>query len=495
MFFSTASAAVPNVEIIEIDTYTKDINPGDTATYNWTVCNVNPQDITYFLNVTVTYSDTAWKVDISPSETVELKPRSALPVRLTVKSPSDIETGSLNATVIISVFQDNALIAIKKQYTITNIIVPTPPTEKKVLGIFPNPLPKPLDNEFGVFLLDILIWLGIASLIVTLLDPVIKRFAAKTKTQLDDIILAIIRTPILVLLFLFGFVTSLDALDKHIPEYLLAWSMQIYQIVLILVLFYVGYKLFKDILIYYGKKIAAKTATKLDDILIPVVEKVGVVIIGFVALGYLLGYLNIDLTMFIAGGVVISMVIAFAAQETLSNFFSGIFLLLDRPFQEGDIVILSDGDWCEVRKIGLRTTRLFRFADASMVSIPNNKLVNEKISNFTGPADKGRVMMTFNVAYGSDPEKVKNAIRRVIDKCEPIVKDDPNLKPIVRFEEMADSSINFFVLVWIKDRGDRFYVKDFLNTHVYNEFNREGIEIPFPQRVVHIRQEVSEKKS
>lgn len=235
-----------------------------------------------------------------------------------------------------------------------------------------------------------------------------------------------------------------------------------------------------------ARSVSQKTASHVDDIIVPIVEKLGLAILGLVAIATLLGYLRVDLTLFIAGGVVTSMVIAFAAQDTLSNFFSGIFLLTDRPFKVGDIVILPDNDWAEVRTIGMRTTRLFRFSDASLVTIPDNKLVNEKIANFSNPGDRGRVMMTFGVGNGSDIAKVRRIIRDVIAGNPHILQEAPTT-PIVRFDAMADSALNFFVLVWIDDRANRFDVIDYLNTEPYTRFTEEEVEIPFPQRTVHLR--------
>ncbi|MBU1915208.1 MAG: mechanosensitive ion channel, partial [Candidatus Thermoplasmatota archaeon] len=181
----------------------------------------------------------------------------------------------------------------------------------------------------------------------------------------------------------------------------------------------------------------------------------------------------------------------------LSNFFSGMFILTDQPFKEGDIVILGDGDWAQVRRIGMRTTRLFRFIDASIITVPNNKLVNEKIANFSNPLDQGRLMKTFNVAYGSDITKVRKIISEAIDASPHILKDEP-LKPIIRFDAMSESSLDFFVLVWLDSRDNRFAVTDYLNTEIYKRFNEAGIEIPFPQRTVHVRLEneaLSESKT
>ncbi len=334
-----------------------------------------------------------------------------------------------------------------------------------------------------------MIWLLVSLLIVFIMDPFVKAFTKKTKTEVDDIILRIIRTPILVLVFFYGVVSSLRILEKEIPEILITSLNSLYGVVAVLILFYVAYKLFKDILVYYGELVAERTSSNIDNVVIPIVEKIGVVVIGLVALGYLLGYLNIDLSLFVAGGVVVSMVIAFAAQETLSNFFSGIFILTDRPFVEGDTIILSDGDWYEVRTIGLRSTRLFRYKDASLISIPNNKLASDMIVNFSNPHDKTRLRMTFGAAYGSDPDKVKSIILEVANKNPHVITDEEDKKPFVKFVEHGESSVNFLLQVIVDDRSERWGVSDYLYTEVYRRFNEEGIDIPFPQRTIWMKKD------
>ncbi len=346
-----------------------------------------------------------------------------------------------------------------------------------------------------MFLLDVILWALIAAATLLVLIPVIRKAISRTKTELDNIVIRIIRTPLVVLLFLYGTLQSLDALDRHIDAGIRGTLFSVYQAALAIILIYVAYKLFKDVLVYVGRNVARKTASNIDDVVVPLVEKVGIVVIGFVGLGLLLGYLNVDLTVFVAGGVVISMVLAFAAQDTISNFFSGIFLLTDRPFKEGDIVIMSDGDWVEVRRIGMRTTRLFRFSDASIVTVPNNRLVNEKVANFSNPKDRGRYTATFNVGYGSDPVQVKRIIQEAIDATPHIVRDDPALQPVLRFDAMSESSLDFFILVWIDERKNRFTVRETLNTEIYRRLNEAGIDIPFPQRTVHLKVEGSAAKN
>ncbi len=490
MLPSIVSAESKYVEIIDIDMdgYSEVVSPGEEIIYDWTLENIDPYNRSLNVNISILNTNTDWTVHLDPDFTITLDSKGDVkPVRLTVTAPSDEDKDSTKITLTFTVWRNGTLMQWEKRTTVTSLTELE--LDKKVIGFFTNPLPSPLDNEWGVFLLTVLIWFIFSIILVFLLGPLVKSFTKKTKTKIDDIILKIIRTPIFVLVFFYGLIDSLNILEEHIHSMVYDIFNGIYGIALILILFYVAYRLFKDILVFYSRQIAAKTATNVDDVLVPVIEKVGVMILGLVALLYILGYLNIDLTIFIAGGVVISMVLAFAAQETLSNFFSGIFILTDRPFKVGDTIILPDNEWYEVRRIGLRSTRLFRFSDASLVSIPNNNLANEKIANFTNPYDLGRLMSTFTVGYGSDTGKVKKIIREVIAANPDIVTDDENLKPIVRFEEMAESSINFFILVWIKDRDERFNIKDYLNTEIYRRFNEEGIEIPFPQRVVHMKNE------
>lgn len=476
------------VEILSVDNYAKEVRAGEMATYNWTLRNVDSgTDLDIVLEASIT--GRGWACEANRTS-LNLTAGGVDTVTVRVYAP--LESGSIdsNLTLVISAYQDSHLVQVTSVGADTGIVGAFASADK-VLGLFENPLPAPLDNEWGVFLLDVIIWLGIAFGVAYLLNGVAWAFTRKTTSMLDDIILGIIRTPVLVLVFVYGVVHSLDALHENIPVDIRDSVMSVYSVVIVLVIFYLAYKLFKKIIVYYGKLVAKKTASKIDDVLIPVVEKLGVVVIGFAALGYALGAFDVDLTMFVAGGVVVSMVLAFAAQETISNFFSGMFILLDRPFAEGDTIILSDGDWCEVRKIGMRTTRLYRYTDASIVSIPNNKLVNEKIVRMSNVSDPGRVDADVGVAYGSDTKVVRETIMKAIRDIPYSLLDDPDRQPMILFTSMGDSALQFKVIVWINDRGKRIAAKDMLVDEIYRKFNEAGIEIPFPQRVVYLKKEES----
>ena len=484
---TSAAAEQPEfIQVIDVDTYEKTVRAGESATYNWTIRNIDSvANLT--ISAEVQLVDDGWTAELSVYE-FALAPGELTSVMATVHAPFEKGDTTSNLTVVFDVHEDGYMVQVVSVSASTEILGAFG-SANMVLGLFDNPLPSPLDNEWGIFILDVVLWLGIAFGIAYLMDAVAYGFTRKTTTMLDDIILGIIRTPVLLLVFAYGVVNSLDALHMHIPLDIRDLVLTIYGAVVVLVIFYLAYKLFKQILVYYGKVIAKKTASSIDDVLIPVVEKVGVVVIGIAALGYVLDILSVDLTMFVAGGVVISMVLAFAAQETISNFFSGIFLLLDRPFAEGDMIILSDGDWTEVRGIGLRTTRLYRYSDATMITLPNNRLVNDKIVRVSNVTDPARVNVDVNVAYGSDPKKVREAITKAIEASPYSLLTDKTRKPIILFDSMGDSALLFKILCWINDNTKRVDAQDRLVEEVYLKLTDAGIEIPFPQTVVTIKKE------
>jgi small-conductance mechanosensitive channel len=482
---SATSSDIEFVQVLQVDDYQKMVDPGDVTTYNWTLRHVDTGTALTIV-VQTSMSGRGWTASAAP-ESLVLAPGGLGGVTATVVAPLEGGSSSSNMTVTFYVYQDGYLVQVTSTYVITSVESGIKSGDR-VLGLFNNPLPHPLDNEWGVFLLDVVIWLAIALAVVYAMDGIAIVYTKKTTTMMDDIILSILRTPLLILIFAFGVVQSLDALYAHIPEGIRSIVFAAYRVVVVFVIFYLVYKMFKEILLYYGKMVAKRTASKIDDVIVPVVEKVGVVVIALAALGYALGALNVDLTVFIAGGVVVSMVLAFAAQETISNFFSGVFLLLDRPFAEGDTIILTDGDWCEVRRIGLRTTRLYRFTDATIVSIPNNKLVNDKIVRMSNVSDPARVMTKVSVAYGTDPTKAREAIKKAIKASPYSLLDDPKREPMILFDEMAETGLVFNVIVWINDRTKRILARDRLVEEIYRKLNEAGIEIPLPQRVVHLRE-------
>jgi small-conductance mechanosensitive channel len=172
-----------------------------------------------------------------------------------------------------------------------------------------------------------------------------------------------------------------------------------------------------------------------------------------------------------------------AAQDTLSNFFAGIFILIDQPFREGDELMLETGEVTRVEAIGLRTTKLFHFQNNQQIIMPNNELATKRIINMSYPEATYRMVLPIGVAYSSDLKKVHQVLMDVVAANQEVLKDEQH-KPVVYLKEFGDSSINFQVRVFVANSRARNPVLTALNYSIKEAFDREGIEIPFPQRDV-----------
>lgn len=353
----------------------------------------------------------------------------------------------------------------------------------KIFGVWENDLPRPLNTTFWSFVITVLLWVAIAGLIYFVIDPIIHQFTKRTKTDLDDRVLEITRMPIFALIVTFGLVDSLAILD--IPQELHFTIMQVYEVLVVLIIAYTAYRIFDRVVIFYAQKWSAKTDTEVDDVLVPLFHKVGIIIIPLVGLVTVLGILGIDVTLLVAGMGVIGLVVAFAVQNTLGNLFAGMQLLLDRPFRVGDIVELDSGDVCEVKKIGLRSTTVYNGADHEIIVVPNNDMVNKKVVNYSRP-DKHRAMSCeIGVAYGTDLDRVKELLLDVAKNHPDVLKQEGQM-PYVRLARFGDSSVDFKLWYWV-DIRNMWRVASEVRQAVYERLDREGIEIPFPQNVVTIK--------
>ena len=169
-------------------------------------------------------------------------------------------------------------------------------------------------------------------------------------------------------------------------------------------------------------------------------------------------------------------------QNVIANFVSGLVLLFERPIKVGDMLIV-DGQWGEVKAIKIRST-VFQTYDRYVLIIPNSDLLSGKIVNWThygiGP---NRLTLKVGVGYSSDVKMVTELLREIYS-ANPRVMKDP--APQIYFQAYGDSSLDFNILVFVRVPGDRNPVTHEINTAIFEAFRDKGIEIPFPQRDLHI---------
>lgn len=195
--------------------------------------------------------------------------------------------------------------------------------------------------------------------------------------------------------------------------------------------------------------------------------------------------LGISITPLLASLGVGSIALALALQDTLGNLFSGFYMLIDRPVRAGDYVRLEPGLEGVVRKIGWRSTRIE--SDNNTIVIPNSKLSSSTLTNFDVPRSDTSVVVSLGVAYDVDLERVERVIQEVGREVTSRVDGGvPEAEPLVRFTALGDSAIQLNVVVRARRFTDTALVRSELIKALHARLVRERIEIPFPQRVVHM---------
>lgn len=192
----------------------------------------------------------------------------------------------------------------------------------------------------------------------------------------------------------------------------------------------------------------------------------------------------IDVTAWIASAGILGLALSFAAKDTLSNLFAGISIIMDSPYKNGDFIILESGERGEVTNIGLRSTRILTRDDIE-ITVPNGLIGNGKIINEAGgPPAQHRIRSAIGVAYGSDVDEVIKVLEDVAKSNSEILKEP---EPRVRFRAFGESSLDFELLGWINNPAFGGRIKHDLNCAIYKALNTHSIEIPFPQRDLHVK--------
>ena len=217
----------------------------------------------------------------------------------------------------------------------------------------------------------------------------------------------------------------------------------------------------------------------------PLLDIIGSILIIIFGLTNFLSTFNVEFGVLVAGVGVVGLVIALAAQDTLSNFFSGILLLLDQGFKTGDMIYFND-TYCLIREIGLRSTKIYDIVNHVIIIIPNNALANQNILNLTKPDRYYRLRIEVGVSYDSNPDEVEAALLEVAKENSSIEQDDPTRKPLVRFQNFGDSTLNFALVAWIKNVIKMRQINSDLHHQVFAKLRAEKIVIAFPQRDVHL---------
>lgn len=238
----------------------------------------------------------------------------------------------------------------------------------------------------------------------------------------------------------------------------------------------VGSWVIKGLLLALGK---ALDKGDVDESLKPFVKGLVSGLLKVLLIITVLGMVGIEMTSFIAILGAAGLAIGMALSGTLQNFAGGVMILLFKPYKIGD-VIDAQGYVGKVSEIQIFNT-ILKTPDNKTIIIPNGGLATGSMTNFSTEETR-RVDWTFGIGYGDDVAQAKAVMKRLADEDDRILKDP---EVFIALSELADSSVNFTVRAWV-NAADYWGVYFDMNEKIYNTFNKEGLNIPYPQMDVHV---------
>ena len=325
-----------------------------------------------------------------------------------------------------------------------------------------------------------------AAYMVSFLVGLFSRFTNRTKITLDDEILNAIKGPVRLIVILAGIFYAVYLVEPDLKIDGIS-VVEIYVLFAIFVGAYFLSKILTTMIAWYTTEIAVKSKSKIDNTLFIFIRRIISIIIYVVAVMIILSRLGIEISPLLASLGIAGLAVALALQDSLSNFFSAVYITIDKPVKVGDYIELEGGLGGYIAEVGWRNTKIMTLPN-NIVIIPNSKLSQTIFTNYNSPVNEMSIIVQVGVSYNSDLNKVEKVTietaKKVLKNTEGGVK---NFEPFIRYHTFGDSSINFSVILRVEKFVDQYLVKHEFVKALHESYRKNKIEIPFPQRDVHLK--------
>jgi len=312
----------------------------------------------------------------------------------------------------------------------------------------------------------------------------IGKLTRKTSSTLDDRLLKSTRTSFSFLVYILGLSLLFDFIEIRLANFTGGGLYRVVDSIIfgigVIIVATLIVKVISAVLKWYSDTIAAKTETTFDDEFVPLLDRTVKIVVVTLAILIVMDHFGIDIKGMLTVLGIGSLAVALAAQDTLANMIGGFTIMIDRPFRVKDMVRLPDGQRAVVHEIGIRSSKFLTF-DNTLIIVPNAELIKSTIHNITYPKPMVRVAVDVGVSYNTDMKKVREVMLDEAEKHPGILKDP---KPQLFFLSFGDSSLDVSLRCHVAQAEDHRQTSSELREQVLDRFRLEGIEIPFPQRVV-----------
>jgi small-conductance mechanosensitive channel len=315
-----------------------------------------------------------------------------------------------------------------------------------------------------------------------ILKKIEERTVARTETELDDLIFNSLRLGVRYLVYGVAVIFAARELGYD--------AFPVVSAVLVIIFARPVTRIVEYFMKTVEENFVKKTNTKADDVVFPLLNKVVKYAIYVFAVVIALGQLGIEVVPFVAGLGIAGLAIGLAAKDTLANIISGIFIIIDQPFVVGDRIEVwsaprQQATWGDVIDIGLRSTKI-KTTDNIVIVIPNAEIAKRDIINYTAISPQIRLRIPVGISYESDLKKAEEVLIRVAEATKGVSKKP---KPQVIVKNFGESSIDLELRIWIDNARERRRITSEIGKKVKEEFDKEGIEIPYPKRHVFLKTE------
>src|SRR6266536_3887597 len=332
-----------------------------------------------------------------------------------------------------------------------------------------------------------LIYIFLAFCVSKLLDSLtrvwLKKWAERTKTKFDDLLIGLLSGPVKIVVFVIFLKIGLEVFDwGKVINNILDKGLKI---IVAATITYAVLKLIDLLMGYWKERAAVETDRTFDEQLFPIIRKTLKVFVTVVAVLVTSQNLGFDITAAIAGLSVGGLALGLAAQDTVANLFGAVAIFIDKPFRIGDRIQLDTVDGM-VETIGLRSTRL-RSLDGHLITIPNKTMGNATITNVTRRPNI-KTLMDIAITYDTPTEKVNRALQILKE----VYKDHPQtFDCLISFNKFADSALNIQVVHWWNSTDYKEYLAGLqaMNLTVKERFDKEGISFAFPTQTLYVKQD------
>ena len=329
------------------------------------------------------------------------------------------------------------------------------------------------------------------------------RLSEKTTTEIDDRIWGAVGRPISLFIISIGFYLSAGPLLSHFSPLLKSLYGRLCLASAATAISWGLYRLV-SVIDYILAKLAEKTDNNLDDLIVAIIRKslkVTIVILSVLFIGQ--NILDMNITALLAGAGVFGLAIAFAAQDTIANFFGSIMIILDQPFKVGDCIKIA-GFTGSVENVGFRSTRIRTF-DGHLISLPNKGVANDNIENVARRPFIKKIInlgLTYDTGYAG-MEKAVKILHELLDEQECMHSERP---PRIAFDSFNDFSLNISVTIWwhSKDKNGKFKKPEYgkfmkwlhkTDMEILRLFDEAGLEFAFPTNTTYLAYDEKRKVS